>query len=251
MGQEDVYGRFARYYDAYVGDFARDVPVYLSLCRKEHAILEVGCGTGRILQAFLEADYFIDGTDISFDMLGASYRKLAEYIRDGSLRLSNHDFADAAMPETYDRILVTFYTFNYLLEPERQLRFLRNIYKSLKDGGKIVLDLFYPQVLAETENCRNWREKSFLLDGQPVLLRDKRQMLDEHIEERRQIFGYQQEEEEIRTLRRYIDKQAIRQLLEKAGFFAVQCCNGYQVDGFHEIAEQEQTESSFVVMAEK
>lgn len=54
MNLDDTYRKFSQYYDPYVGDFDADLPVYKSLCRPQESILEVGCGTGRILQSFLQ-----------------------------------------------------------------------------------------------------------------------------------------------------------------------------------------------------
>lgn len=55
MSSQETYQRFAQYYDLYVGDFNADLPLYRSLCAPEHRVLEIGCGTGRVLRAVLEA----------------------------------------------------------------------------------------------------------------------------------------------------------------------------------------------------
>src|SRR5688500_3818712 len=53
MSSQETYQRFARYYDLYVGDFNADLPLYRSLCTPAHHVLEIGCGTGRVLRAVL------------------------------------------------------------------------------------------------------------------------------------------------------------------------------------------------------
>lgn len=69
MSSQETYKSFARYYDLYVGDFDADLPLYKSLCSREHRVLEIGCGTGRVLRALLQAGVCVTGVDISDDML--------------------------------------------------------------------------------------------------------------------------------------------------------------------------------------
>ena len=54
MSSQETYKRFAQYYDVYVGDFNADLPLYRSLCVPDHNVLEIGCGTGRVLYTLLE-----------------------------------------------------------------------------------------------------------------------------------------------------------------------------------------------------
>ncbi|MFC1886487.1 hypothetical protein ACFLZM_05470 [Thermodesulfobacteriota bacterium] len=53
MNTQAIYKEFARFYDAYVGDFKEDLPLYESLCRDRKKILEIGCGTGRASRSHL------------------------------------------------------------------------------------------------------------------------------------------------------------------------------------------------------
>ncbi|MFC1737289.1 class I SAM-dependent methyltransferase [Candidatus Hydrogenedentota bacterium] len=111
MGSRETYSRFAQYYDLYVGSFDRDLPLYRSLCCSAQNILEIGCGTGRVLPTLLKTGFRVTGIDISDEMLDASRAKLSEYVESGALQLKNHDFREAPLPEKYDRVLVTWYTY--------------------------------------------------------------------------------------------------------------------------------------------
>jgi 2-polyprenyl-3-methyl-5-hydroxy-6-metoxy-1,4-benzoquinol methylase len=61
MSSQETYKRFVRYYDLYVEDFNADLPLYMSLCIPEHKILEIGCGSGRVLRALLKEGRRVTG----------------------------------------------------------------------------------------------------------------------------------------------------------------------------------------------
>jgi SAM-dependent methyltransferase len=151
MSNPNPYQQFARYYDLYVGDFAADLPLYRALCEPTHKVLEIGCGTGRVLFPLLQQGCTVTGVDTSPDMLRAAEAKLNPWIAQGKLVLMNHDFCQAPLPERFDRVLLTFFTFNfnYLLTASAQEHFLRHIRHSLAPDGILVMDLFFPQPLAK------------------------------------------------------------------------------------------------------
>jgi len=250
MNSSETYAKFAQYYDAYVGDFNGDLPLYTSLCHGRDPIVEIGCGTGRVLEPLLGAGHGVTGVDISADMLSIAERKLARYINDGKLTLLNLDFRCAALPGLYACALVTFYTFNYLLDDAEQSAFLNNIHTALADNGLLVLDLFYPRPMSRPETADRWEQTTFTVAGGEVLLRQKRRMMDD-IEERIQVYIQDGNSEEIQTLRRYSDKQRMHTLLTKAGFTGVMFTDGYGTSHWHELSVDEATTSSFVVMAVK
>jgi SAM-dependent methyltransferase len=250
MNSRETYARFARYYDLFAGNYSADLPLYRTLCTPESRVLEIGCGTGRVLKALLEAGAHVTGIDISAEMLEIARVKLADYLDSGQLILLNHDFRFLPLDETFDHILVTFYTFNYLLTSDDQLSFLRNVRKSLVPHGTVLLDLFYPQSLARPESDNRWT-KSLLDDiATTVLLRQKRSMTGA-VEERVQMYHKGASRDEIVTLRSYVPKQELASLLNEAGFTNARVADGYVLDAMHCVAAAETTGSSFVCMATK
>lgn len=243
-----VYRNFASYYDAYVGDFAGDFAIYLNLLHPDARVLEVGCGTGRLLKPVLERGHNVVGLDISEDMLALARDKLSGYIEQGRLRLLNHNLTDNPLPEKFDRVLVSFYTFNYILNREEALSFLVNTYKSMQTGGILVMDLFCPTAIINPGQDGQWNQRQITIGNETILLRDRRTLQD-GIETREQIYKGLDHKEEIATNRRFYDKREITELLRQAGFIDIVVTNGYALEGFHHLEPDEATVSSFVVKA--
>jgi len=253
MTEQATYSLFAKFYDAYVGDFARDIPLYLSLASNTHLpILEIGCGSGRVLLPLLRARHVVTGVDISEEMLRLAGDKLQKNHLIEKCTLLNHNFTDSALPQEFGLALVTFYTFNYLLSQDHQMAFLTHIAESLKPGSIIVLHLFYPSVLLHPETAGQWIDKGqFLIDGETVVLQDFRRMLDEHTEERVQAFLFKSgHREEIRTLRHYVTQTEIYQLLISAGFVSPVLIEDFKWQCQFPLRPDTETTKEFVVVAQ-
>lgn len=251
MRAEDAYRRFAKYYNMYVQEFMDDIPVYLKLCEGAKDIAEVGCGTGRLLKPLLDSGYRVTGIDISDAMMSIAEMKLNYYIEDGMLELINHNFIKSYTSKQYDRIFVTFYTFNYLIHDDEQTQFIKNVYKSMKPNGIIAIDLFYPKTMANPEYEDKWSdEKEYFHNGVKVLMKDNRKMIGE-IEERIQIFSQEGISDEIKTCRRFVNKKDMYKLLKDAGFSKIRFVEGYDYSDLHELAVDESTTAGFMAIAEK
>ena len=141
-GSNETYKIFSGFYDIYVGKFNKDLKFYKSYCDKYDKIIEIGCGTGRILEYFLESGYTIEGLDVSQEMLDKAKAKLSKWINTGKLKLFKHDFSSGKLDNKYDKALVSFYTFNYIIE--KPAGFLRNVYESLNKNGSIPITFAAP-----------------------------------------------------------------------------------------------------------
>jgi SAM-dependent methyltransferase len=254
MAPQTTYSLFAKFYDAYVGDYNLDLSLYSALASKTQSpILEIGCGTGRVLLPLLQAGHAVTGVDISEEMLRLAEDKLQKNHQRGRCELVNHNFVDQALPHVYGLALVTFYTFNYLLSPEDQKTFLNHVAESLLPGSVIVFHLFYPHTLSHPETSGKWIDKGqYRVAGETIFLQDFRRMLDEHLEERIQAFIYTTgHREEIHTLRRYVTQGEIYRLLIGAGFEAPLLINNFDLQCLTLLQPDLETNGDFVVMAEK
>ncbi|MCP4404443.1 MAG: methyltransferase domain-containing protein [bacterium] len=249
MRADETYKAFARYYDTYTSSFEADLDLYLALCSPQDRILEVGCGTGRILKRFLQAGFQLTGIDISQEMLEIAEKKLSAFVAAEKLRLLSHDFSCEALPERYDKIFTTWYTFNYILDtPEN---FLHNLFRSAADRALAIFDLFYPKTLAAPERDDVWSNHEFQdVQEKTIHVKDKRRMLDD-IEERTQIYEEDGRVREILTKRRYYSPEQMRKLLEKCGFSQVSFSEKYAADNFREQIRPGKGSSHFIVKARK
>ena len=250
MSTDDTYRSFAKFYDQYVERFTEDLPLYRQYCQDTHRILEVGCGTGRVLKYLAEAGCKIFGVDISEDMLKIAKGKLGEYIASGKVRLANFNFLEGHLNETFDRVLVTFYTINYLLKAEDCRDLLNNVYQSMDASSTILIDAFFPRPLEKTETSDVWSEKELQIGDYTLKLKDKRRM-EGLVEERIQEYMAEDFRETIVTHRRYYSKQEIHKILEECGFANIRFTDGYVLGAFHELNTTETVRSSFIIKAEK
>jgi SAM-dependent methyltransferase len=245
---KDTYKDFAGFYDIYVGKYTEDIAFYKAYCSKCNEILEVGCGTGRILLHLLQSGCRVTGVDISQEMLEKASAKLAEWKHSENLTLLNHNFEVGPLDTTFDRALVTFYTFNYILE--KPVQFLKNIYESLSGSGILLMDLFYPNALCNPSIDDKWLNKEFSVEGVKVIIKDNRKMIG-NMEQRQQIFIIGERITKIDTQRKYYQPQEVKLLLKEAGFSAIQFAYDYDYNSFAGTLDETGLKNNFIIRAVK
>lgn len=244
----ETYKIFADFYDLYVGKYDSDLDFYKSFCNKSDRIIEIGCGTGRILESLLKLDYPITGIDISQEMLDKANEKLQKWVDSGKLLLVNHDFTIDGLKDKFDKALLTFYTFNYILD--KPIDFLSNINSSLADNGLLLIDLFYPNSLYNTSIADKWIDKECLINGTQIKIRDNRHMID-NIEHRQQIFCINDNEIKIDTDRKYYRPNELKNYLELAGFKNIELSLDYDLTGFSSSIDETKLKNNYIVKAKK
>jgi SAM-dependent methyltransferase len=254
MTAETTYARFSEFYDAYVGDYDQDIPLYLDLASGVRSrILEIGFGSGRVLLPLLRAGHKVTGVDISEAMLRLAKDKLNKNYLGEKCTLLIHNFVEHPLPQIFGLALITFYTFNYLLYPGDQKAFLKHVAESLLPGSVIALHLFYPNPLLHPEIAGQWIDKGpYRVAGELFFLEDYRRMADEHQEERIQAFTSKSgERDEILTKRRYVSQSEMYRLLIDSGFAAPVLIKNFDLHGRTLLQPDGQTNGDFVVLAKK
>jgi SAM-dependent methyltransferase len=139
------FDRFARYYDADMGGFADDLPLYRELARRNDGpVLDAMCGTGRVIVPLAEAGFQAVGLDIAPDMVRVVERKIAERELARRLRVVQGDVRSFALAERFGLVLVPLNSFMHLETVDDQLAALWTLKQHLHPAGRLVLDLFNP-----------------------------------------------------------------------------------------------------------
>ena len=182
------YATTAEFYDHVVPYAERpDVSFFVQAAQESGGpVLEVGCGTGRILIPTARAGIDITGLDLSPSMLAICRVRLLdepEQVRN-RVRLIQGDMRAFDLPQTFQLVTLPFRPFQHLTTVEDQLACLACIHRRLAPGGKLILDLFNPSLTfltSDTVGQEQGEEPEFSLpDGRRVTRRSKIVARDYH-----------------------------------------------------------------------
>jgi SAM-dependent methyltransferase len=212
---ESMYDKYAEFYDLCAENGREDLPIYLELADKRSLVVDVGCGTGRLTTPLAEAGHRVIAVDLSPGMLAACERKTSSALRD-RLTIKRHDFCTHPLEAQADLAIVSWFTFNYVLSVQGQLAMLRNIWMSLRPGGIIAMDLFYPKCLKVGKEV--WEERDVVIQREPPLIRNDRRVMEGPVEIRTQEYLFNTEQFTFRSKRIYVTPPEVEILLRQAGF---------------------------------
>lgn len=156
-----------------------DIDFYVELARKSGGpVLELGCGTGRVLLPIARAGIDIVGLDLSPYMLDVCRKKREREPVDvqNRIRLVQGDMRSFDLERAFTLITTPFRGFQHLLEVEDQLACLHSVRQHLAPRGWFILDLFNPSLprLAETEPGEEFGEEP------PFQMSDGREVVRTH-----------------------------------------------------------------------
>ena len=153
MATNDIRFEVARYYDLNP-EPPVDIPFYRALVPSPQAsVLELGCGTGRVLIPFARSCGFIHGIDSSQAMLQICREKLGE---SENARITLGDICDFDLGRRFDLIIAPYRVLQNL-ETDAQLDGLfRCVRAHLSATGTCVLNVFRPK----------WQAREWLRDGE-------------------------------------------------------------------------------------
>ncbi len=147
MSAPDLYPDFfARFYDVIYKQVRSDQDHDYFMRRIMEAdgpVLEVGVGTGRFFLEALQGGADIHGVDISPAMVEVLRSGLPA---DQQYRVQVADVCDLRPAGSYSLVVAPFRVFMHLLTIERQLKALEAMHGMLAKGGKLVFDLFVPDL---------------------------------------------------------------------------------------------------------
>jgi SAM-dependent methyltransferase len=133
-------------------------------------VLELGCGTGRLLLPLLDAGASVTGIDREPAMLKTAADRLTKY--GGRVQLIEGDMTRFEAPgDPFDLVIVGLNTFMHLLTIRNQLACLECIHRHLRPGGSLLIDLASPHAaLRDTQQGVVLHRFSRTLAGNPEVL---------------------------------------------------------------------------------
>jgi SAM-dependent methyltransferase len=128
---------------------------YLDLARRAGGpVLDVACGTGRILLPCLQAGVDIEGLDLFKPMLN-TLRTKADALGLAP-RLHRSDMSDFLLPRQFALVMIPFNAFIHNMTQLAQISCLQCCRKHLTPGGVLAFDTFFPslEVIGTPPNTR-------------------------------------------------------------------------------------------------
>lgn len=166
----------AEFYDYVVPYSERaDVGFYVGMAKELGGpVLELGCGSGRVLIPTARAGIEICGLDSSAAMLARCREKLAAEpppVRE-KVELLQSDMRGFALGRSFGLVTIPFRGFQHLLEPADQSACLSAIHRSLAAGGRLLFDVFNPNLamlVGETPTPETAEPEFTMPDGRRVV----------------------------------------------------------------------------------
>ena len=133
------------WFDLMMGGLSYGRDFYLTLAREAQGpVLEVACGTGRILIPCLQAGVDIEGLDLFEPLLQRLRDKAA--VLGLSPRLHHADMSDFSVPRRFALVMIPFNAFIHNMTQAAQIRCLELCREHLLPGGLLAFDTFFPSL---------------------------------------------------------------------------------------------------------
>ena len=225
------YVDYADYYDYDVGNVKEDIPFFIEYAKQTgEPILELACGTGRILIPISKAGYKVHGLDINENMLKIAEEKVKEKKLSNHVTLKLGDMANYDLSEkNFSMAFIAFRSFMHLYTQVDQLSCLECTFNHLKPGGLFIIDVYSPRFskMAQppAEEFSVYKEYT-LPNGNRVLNKRRWRGTDLVDQVNTEDFLFEEYNSENVLIRstivpittRYTFRYELQLLLEKAGF---------------------------------
>ena len=148
-------------------------PLLRLVGRKPQTILDLCCGPGRFAVPLARRGFRVTGVDRTSVLLGQG-QESGQPRKTLQVEWVQEDMRTFMRPGAFDLAISMFTSFGYFDDKAEDLTVLRNILKSLRPGGALVMDVVGKERVARTFQPANSRKQP---DGSVVI--DRREVLDD------------------------------------------------------------------------
>lgn len=205
-------------------------------------ILELGCGTGRLVIPLLSTGFDVHGLDANTAMLAVARQKRKQLPAEVAKQLQLHhgDMCEFELGQQFAFIFVAFRSFQNLLTPEAQRQSLICVREHLSPDGKLIINLFDPRydLILPGRQESVWPATKVIhpASGNNVLVETLERVNDPLTQTFRERWRFtetdsngelvRQEEEHLRL--RWTFRYEMRHLVESCGFVVVSEYSDFQ-----------------------
>jgi SAM-dependent methyltransferase len=244
-----------QYYDKFSGPPPGDVAFYRAFVNESTRVLELGCGTGRVMIPLAQSAAYVHGLDHSPAMLEVCRKKLAAAkIGDRRAGAEVADIADFDLTprmSKFDLIIAPFRVMQNLETDAQVAGLMRNIKRHLARDGVAILNTFCPR-FAPAETKTRWALKDgsepawiepdgddtvSLTEVCPRFGEDPFIIYPELTYRRYDAQGALKEESTLKIAMRFWYPDQLLKLVESHGFVVMQRFGGYEGEPWGEGTE--------------
>ena len=238
----DLFASYARFYDLDYAGFDADLEMIQQFAaRCGSPILELGCGTGRLLVPLAQKGYRLVGVDASGAMLDLARQKLTAADLMGHVTLVEQDLRNLELKDRFRFAFAAVNTFLHLETRAAQAEVLACIHRHLVPGGLVLLDLFNPdpgRLLDATGQVILEKVMDDPQTGHRLMKfsSDRSDLEEQTVHVTIFVDEVDGEGEVLRTLfpysLRYLHRSELELLLQQAGFEVEALYGSYELDKF-------------------
>jgi SAM-dependent methyltransferase len=200
-----------------VADAGTEVDQLTKLLKLESPakVLDLCCGPGRHSLELARRGFNVTGVDRT----GVYLRRAQKQAAGEGLKIEfvQEDMRQFCRPKAFDLTLNLFTSFGYFKSPAEDRRVLVNVHKSLKPGGRLVMDLMGKEIIARIFRERDWREEDGMLILEERCISQDWSWIDNHW-----ILVRGDKRDEFHVSHRIYSAAELTELLKECGFKKVQ-----------------------------
>ncbi|HNS19338.1 MAG TPA: class I SAM-dependent methyltransferase [Sedimentisphaerales bacterium] len=174
-------------------------------------VCDLCCGVGRHAVELAKRGFAVTAVDRTRRYLHAA----RSHARDAGVKIEfvHEDMRQFSRLGAFDAVLNLFTSFGYFKTPGEDRQVIENIHRSLKPGGKLLIDVIGKEILARIFRARDWRPV-----GNAMMLEERRVINDWGGIESRWVMVKDGRQQEWLFSHRIYAATELRGLVESCGF---------------------------------